>query len=346
MDLKAVMKVARGVGNIALRDIAEPEPAANEIKIAIRAAGICGTDIHIQKDEFKVQPPVVMGHEIAGEIVAVGASVNTGLIGKRVTSETYYKTCGICMYCRRGHANLCLKRLSIGSGVNGGFTNYVIVPASNAHELPPAVDFEAGTLTEPLACVVHGVLAHATIKPGDVAIVAGPGAIGLLTLQVLKAAGATVVLLGTDADERRLQLAKDLGADYTLNVQQTAPDDLIAEITQEGLGADVVYECSGAGAAAQQLLTLVRRQGRYVQIGLFGKPIAWDLDQVCYKELIVTGSNASVPAAWDKALQLLASGAVQTKPLITHRFPVTEWEAAFDVFGAKTGVKTLLTPVM
>jgi L-iditol 2-dehydrogenase len=286
-----------------------------------------------------------MGHEISGEIVAVGEHVASEMIGKRVTSETYYKTCGVCMYCRRGHKNLCLNRLSIGSGVNGGFTNYVIVPASNAHELPQDVDFEAGALTEPLACVVHGVLTHATVKTGDVAIVAGPGAIGLLTLQVLKAAGATVVILGTDVDEYRLKLAEELGADYTLNVQQNTPDDLIADLTQEGLGADVVYECSGAGAAAQQLLSLVRRQGRYVQIGLFGKPIAWDLDQVCYKELIVTGSNASVPAAWDQALKLMSSGAVQTKPLITHRFPVTEWETAFDVFGAKTGVKTLLTPV-
>jgi L-iditol 2-dehydrogenase len=175
-------------------------------------------------------------------------------------------------------------------------------------------------------------------------VIAGPGAIGLLTLQVVKAAGATAIMLGTEADGRRLALARDLGADHVINVQQQSPDALIADRTQEGLGADVVYECSGAGAAAQQLLTLVRRRGRYVQIGLFGKTIAWDLDQVCYKELIVTGSNASVPSAWDKALKLLATGVVQTAPLITHSYPVTDWQQAFDTFDTRAGIKAVLTP--
>ncbi len=339
------MKVASGVGNIEVRDIDEPQPGPNDVKIEIRAAGICGTDIHIYKDEFRSRPPVVLGHEVAGEVVAVGADVDSALRGQSVTSETYFSTCGRCMYCRRGQHNLCLNRLSIGSGVNGGFTRYLIVPATNVHLLPENIDFHEGALTEPLACVVHGVLSSNSVAPGDVAVVAGPGAIGLLTLQVLKAAGATVVMLGTDADALRLELAQDLGADYTVNVQQTPPDALIAQITQEGLGADVVYECSGAGPAAQQLLTLVRRRGRYVQIGLFGQSIAWDLDQVCYKELIVTGSNASVPSAWDKALKLLATGAVKTAPLITHAYDVTDWQKAFDTFAAKTGVKTLLTPV-
>jgi L-iditol 2-dehydrogenase len=343
--MKAVMKVAPGVGQIELREIAEPVPAAGQVKIKVQAAGICGTDLHIYKDEFRSRPPVVLGHEIAGEVVELGAGVQHIPIGMRVTTETYYQTCGACMYCRRGQRNLCLNRLSIGSGVNGGFTQYLVVPATNLHELPTTLDFHSGALTEPLACVVHGVLSDHTVSAGDVAVIAGPGAIGLLTLQVVKACGATVVMLGTNVDESRLALAKELGADYVVNVQAQDPAELVAEITQEGLGADVVYECSGAGAAAQQLLKLVRRRGRYVQIGLFGSPIAWDLDQVCYKELLVTGSNASVPAAWDKAIKLLADGTVQTAPLITDIFPVTEWEQAFQKFDSKAGIKTLLKPV-
>jgi L-iditol 2-dehydrogenase len=343
--LKAVMKVAPGVGNIELRDIDEPEPGPGQVKIKVQAAGICGTDIHIYKDEFRSRPPVVLGHEVAGEVAAVGPQVSGIKPGLRVTTETYYKTCVTCMYCRRGQTNLCLNRLSIGSGVNGGFTQYVIVPATNIHALPPNLDYDAGALTEPLACVVHGVLNTPTVAPGDVAVIAGPGAIGLLTLQVVKAAGATVIMLGTDNDQRRLELAVELGADYILNVQQADPQELIADLTQEGLGADVVYECSGAGPAAAQLLQLVRRRGRYVQIGLFGHPIAWDVDQLCYKELVATGSNASVPSAWDKALKLLAAGVVQTAPLITHVFDVTEWEQAFAAFESKAGVKTLLKPV-
>ena len=346
LNMKALMKVAAGVGNLAIRDIPEPEPQSDQVLIRVKAAGICGTDLHIYHDEFKVRPPVVMGHEIAGIIEAVGSDLGPGLeAGMRVTTETYFSTCGRCRYCRTGHQNLCLNRLSIGSGVNGGFTQYLVVPARNVHELPPDLTFEAGALTEPLACVVHGVLNSNSIAPGDVAVIAGPGAIGLLTLQVLKAAGATVIVLGTDADAERLELAQILGADEVCVVPAGDTEQRVQSLTQEGLGADVVYECAGAGAAARQLLPLVRRGGRYVQIGLFGKSIEWDLDQVCYKELLVTGSNASVPSAWDKALKLLADGSVQTDPLITASYPITEWEAAFEQFNARQGIKTLLTPV-
>ena len=342
--MQALMKVATGVGHLAIRELPIPEPGPHQVLIEIKAAGICGTDLHIYHDEFKTTPPVVLGHEIAGVVAAHGSAVTNLAQGTRVTTETYFSTCGVCRYCREGHANLCLARRSIGSAVNGGFTNYVVVPAANLHRLPANVDFEAGALTEPLACVVHGVLNMETVRAGDVAVIAGPGAIGLLTLQVVRAAGATVVMLGTDADGHRLELARKLGAHYTINVQQSDPAPLIAGITDEGLGADVVYECSGAGPAAQQLLPLVRRRGRYAQIGLFGKPVAWDLDQICYKELTVTGSNASVPSAWTRALRLMAEGVVQTAPLITHRYSVLDWEEAFAGFQAKRGVKTLLIP--
>ena len=343
--MKAVMKVAPGVGNVALQDISEPTAAPGQVRIRVQAAGVCGTDLHIYKDEFRSFPPVVLGHEVAGEVDEVGEGVDGVEVGARVTTETYFSTCGVCRYCRNGQTNLCLNRRSIGSAVNGGFTQYLVVPAKNIHRLPSDIDFQAGALTEPLACVVHGVLSTPTVVPGDVAVIAGPGAIGLLTLQVVKASGATVVMLGTDADEQRLDLARDLGADYTVNVQRQNPAPLVADITPEGLGADVVYECSGAGPAAQQLLELVRRRGRFVQIGLFGKPVAWDLDQICFKELVVTGSNASTPPAWTRALQLLATGSVRTAPLISHVFDVTDWQQAFDTFEARSGIKMILQPV-
>ena len=342
--MKAVMKVERGVGNVELRDIAEPHAGPGQVRIKVAAAGICGTDLHIYKDEYKSWPPVVLGHEVSGVVDELGPGVGGVPIGQRVTTETYFSTCGECRYCRMGRANLCLNRRSIGSAVNGGFTNYVVVPAKNIHRLPDSVDDRAGALTEPLACVVHATLTTPTVAPGDVAVIAGPGAIGLLTLQVVKAAGATAVVLGTSGDEQRLALAQQLGANHIVNVQQADPAALVAELTQEGLGADVVYECSGAGPAAQQLLTLARRGARYVQIGLFGKPVAWDLDQICFRELIVTGSNASVPAAWIHALQLLEGGLVATAPLITAAYPVTDWQQAFDGFERKTAIKTLLIP--
>lgn len=342
--MKAVVKIAPGVGNIEVLDIAEPAVSAGHVKIAVRAAGICGTDLHIYYDEFRSVPPVVLGHEVSGQVAEVGADVERVRVGDRVTTETYFSTCGVCRFCRAGRINLCPNRRSIGSAIDGGFTSYLIVPERNVHLLPDGVSYLAGALTEPLACVVHGALEQPHLVPGDLAVIAGPGAIGLLTLQVVRAAGARVVMLGTDADAHRLEMAKRLGADHVFNVQH---DEVRAAIDGQsaGSGADIVYECSGAGPAATTLLELVRRGGQYAQIGLFGKPVAWDLDAVCYKELSVTGSNASVPSAWERALTLMANRSVVTEPLVSEVFPLTEWRAAFDVFERRSALKTVLKPV-
>jgi L-iditol 2-dehydrogenase len=342
--MKAVVKTAPGVGNVALVDVDEPATPPGHVKIAVKTAGICGTDLHIYYDEFRSWPPVVLGHEVSGEVVEVGDGVRDVTVGDRVTTETYFSTCGVCRFCRTGRINLCPERRSIGSAVNGGFTSYLVVPERNVHRLPDSVSFLAGALTEPLACVVHGALELPKVAPGDLAVIAGPGAIGLLTLQVVKAAGAQVVVLGADADERRLGMATTLGADHTFNVQRDDVSEAIGDLTS-GLGADIVYECSGAGAAATTLLDLVRRGGQYGQIGLFGKPVAWNLDQVCFKELTVTGSNASVPSAWERALALLGQGVVRTETLVTGLFPLREWRAAFDAFEERSGIKTVLCPV-
>ena len=343
--MKAIMKMAPGVGHVEVRDIPEPTLQPGQVKIRVRAAGLCGTDIHIYRDEFRSWPPVVLGHEVAGEIAAVGEGVAGLTPGLRVTTETYFSTCGQCRYCRAGHTNLCLSRRSIGSAVNGGFTDYVVVPARNIHPLPDNVDFRAGALTEPLACVVHATLTTPTVTPGDVAVIVGPGPIGLLTLQVVKAAGARAIVLGVGRDAQRLALACDLGADYAIDVEREDAAALVAAITEQGLGADVVYECAGAGPAAQLALTLVRRRGRYVQVGLFGRPVTFDLDQVVFRELTLTGSNASTPPSWLRALDLLRRGQVQTAPLITHVLPVTAWAEARAVFEAGAGVKTVFEPV-
>ena len=342
--MKAVMKTAPGVGNVEVREIAEPSTPPRHVKIAVQAAGICGTDLHIYYDEYRSWPPVVLGHEVAGCVAEVGSGVERIRPGDRVTTETYFYTCGACHFCRAGRINLCPERRSIGSAVHGGFTSHLVVPERNVHVLPEGIGYLAGALTEPLACVVHGALELPRIVPEDLAVVAGPGAIGLLTAQTIKAAGARVVVLGTDADAHRLHMAAEMGADHVFSVHSDDYRAAIGELS-EGAGADIVYECSCAGASAQGLLELVRRGGQYAQIGLFGKPVAWDLDQVCYKELAVTGSNASVPSAWTRALKLLADGLVKTEPLVSGVFPLTAWRDAFDAFEKKSGLKSVLKPV-
>lgn len=341
----ALQKVARGVGHVELRQVPEPQAGPGQVVLEVAYAGICGTDLHIYDDEFVTDPPVTMGHEVSGHVVAVGTGVEQLKVGDRVTTETYFSICGQCVHCRNGAPNLCLTRRSIGSRVNGAFARYVLVPAHNVHVLPEHLSLKAAALTEPLACCVHNVLGQTGVRAGEVAVVSGPGTIGLLAMQLCKAAGALTVVLGTNVDALRLAQAKELGADAAINVQDPGADvdAYLAELT-DGRGADVVFECAGAAPSAAQCLRLVRRRGRYGQVGLFGKPIPLDFDQICYKELVMTGSNATVPWSWQRAIDIASRGQIALEPLVSDTFPLAQWETAFDKFRSKQGFKTMLTP--
>ena len=218
-----------------------------------------------------------------------------------------------------------------------------MVPAKNLYRVPDEVDLESAALTEPLACTVHGVLSVAKVQAGDNVAITGPGPIGLLALQLAKGAGATVVLLGTAVDHARLDLAKQLGADHTLDATGVSDLPTLVQDLLHAEGADLVIECSGAGPAADALLRLVRRGGRFCQMGLFGQPVCWNHDLVCYKELTVTGTNASVPSAWPRALKLMAEGRVKVRRLVTHRFSLRGQFAGQPQRDAVPGLEAALT---
>ena len=340
--MKGVAKLRAGVRQVGLLDAPEPTAIPGHLVIEVTAAGLCGTDAHIYHNEYPCRPPVILGHEVAGKVVDVASDVTRCATGSSVTSEPYFTLCGLCPYCRAGMPNHCPQRASIGSGVNGAFARYVLVPERSVHVLPEGVDEWAGALTEPLACCVHA-LENSKVEPGDVAVITGPGAIGLMMLQVVRAAGAQALVIGTNTDEARLDLARQLGADEVLIVSRDDLQSSVAERT-DGLGADVAFECSGAGPGAQTALDLVRHRGRYVQVGLFGRPVLWDLEQVCIKEVQVQGTFATVASSWRKALALLRSGQLQTAPLISHRLPLDEWQQAFDLFERREGVKIVFSP--
>ncbi len=339
--MEAVVKFAQGPGNVEYRHVLEPIAGPNQVKVEVKAAGVCGTDLHIYNDEYPANPPVVLGHEFSGVVAECGPGATAFSPGHRVTSRTFFSTCGRCRYCHTGRNNLCPDRLSIGSGVNGAFARYVVVPEGLLHHLPDKVSFQAGALCEPLSCTVHSVVETTHVSTGENVLVIGPGAIGLLTLQVAKACGARVTVLGTAADGARLRLARDLGAD---EVVLTGQLDELAERCRDG-GFDAVLECSGSEGGVQAGLRLVRKAGRYTQVGLTGKNVSIDIDQIVYKEIQFSGSFAQKWSAWDTALRLLDSGAVLTEPLVSHRFPLSDWERAFDTFVRKEGVKIVLEPV-
>lgn len=343
--MKGLFKTAPGDGNMEIRDTEIPRPGPGQVLLEVKAAGICGSDLHIYhwNIAYKMNPPMIAGHEFSGVIAECGEGVEGWEPGARVTAEPSAIICGECRYCRTGAYNLCAERRVMGYWVNGVFAEYVTADARRLHRLPDTIGFDEGALTEPFACCVHGVHELTGIEAGDFVAITGPGAIGLLCAQLAKAEGAVVAVIGTDADRARLAAAKALGADYCFSLDGTDPVQAIQDLT-EGYGADVVLECSGAAPAAAMGLELARRQGKYTQVGLFGKPITLDFERIAYKELKVTGTISQRWTAWKRAIALMAQRKVNLKAVISDKFPLTEWKAAFDKFEAKEGLKILLDP--
>lgn len=342
--MKALVKTAHGFGNLEIQQKPEPVPAEKQVKIKVKYAGICGSDIHTYEGHYKVGVPVTLGHEFSGEIVEVGPGVKFFKVGDRVTSETTFYVCGECDYCKSNDYNLCNHRKGLGTQQDGGFTNYLIAREESVHLLPEQVDYRSAAMTEPLACTHHAV-AKTKVNEGDLAVVIGPGPIGLLTAQVAKSRGAKVLITGLTNDQVRLNKAKDLGIDYVINSQKEDLKQVVDELT-DGYGADIVYECSGAVPAARQGLDLLRKKGQYSQVGLFATPeISFDLEKIIQKEIRIVGSRSQKPEDWEPSLALMNEGKVNAKALVTHEFDITEWDKAYQAIKSGEAIKVLLTPV-
>ncbi len=337
--MKAVVKLAED--KIELVDIPEPVPGPNQVKVMVKATGICGTDIY---GYSALRPPVVLGHEVSGEVVEVGGGVKEFKVGDRVTSETTAYICGKCKFCRSKDYNLCSHRRGLGSKANGAFAEYFVIRQMSIHKLPPNVDFSSGALSEPLACATHAVMEQAKVLKGEVVLVLGPGPLGLLVAQVAKAEGAMVVVCGVIGDDYRLALAKKLGADKTINLQNRDIGEFLKKLT-DGYGADVVFECSGAPSAVPSGLELVRKKGRYIQVGIVHRVIAFDFDHILFdKEITLVGSHTQKPSAWIKALELMREGKVDPGSLVTDKLPLTEWKEGFRRAKERDSVKVVLYP--
>lgn len=319
-----------GPGSVALTDRQLRPVGTGLVRVRVAATGVCGTDVHIGCDEYASEPPVTMGHEISGTVTEVGEGVDSYWVGRRVACETYFSACEECRYCRDGRRNLCSRRRSLGSFEDGGFAAEVVLPARNLHEVPAAVDATAAALCEPLACVCQCLLDPPRIAPGDRVVVIGPGAMGLLSVQVAMAQGAEVTCAGLPADVRRLEVARDLGASTLTQIDDDA--------------YDVVIECSGSGGGIAAALRAAARGGRVVQVGIRGVPVEVPWDLILYKELEISSGFASTPGSWRRAMALLDSGQVDLAPLVSHVVPLVEWERAFGLVGSTEAIKVVIDP--
>ncbi|MCK4244752.1 MAG: alcohol dehydrogenase catalytic domain-containing protein, partial [Candidatus Omnitrophica bacterium] len=213
----ALVKLSHKKDDFELMEVPEPIPEADQIKVKVKKTGICGTDIYGYQ---AVKAPVILGHETSGVVVAKGKNVKGIQIGERVTTETTVSICGKCRFCQTKDYNLCSNRKGLGSAANGAFAEYFSIRKESIHKLPSNVDFAAGSLCEPLACAVHAVAEQAKVSSGEIVLIFGPGPFGLLVAQVVNSLGAKVIICGKEGDEKRLRLAKLLGAEVVVNLKK------------------------------------------------------------------------------------------------------------------------------
>jgi L-iditol 2-dehydrogenase len=344
--MPALVKTQKGDGFLELREVPVPTPGLGEVLIAVKACGICGTDVHVRHDEFPYWPPVILGHEFTGTIVALGPEVSRYQVGERVVGEPHTQACGHCYLCRTGNVQICPTKRSPGWGIDGAFTKYLKMPEKLLHRIPAHMTDEEAAVVEPTANTVHDVIERAKIEAGDFVVVLGPGPIGLLAGLTARAGGARhIVIIGTPADEAvRLKKARELGFETVVNVAEANPADVVRDLTG-GIGADLVIECSGAAPAIASTVDLVRKKGRICAIGLTGKPnIQFPWDKAATKVVDLIFNMSTSYTSWDRTINLIATGKIPAGQVVSHAFPLAEWEKAFEELEAQRTLKVLLVP--
>ena len=342
--MKALVKYSSGDGFVELREVPRPEINEDEVLIKVTACGICGSDVHIRHDEFKNYPPVIMGHEFSGEIVEVGEKAKRWKPGDRIVSELHIKACGVCRLCRTGNYHICPEKRPLGSGADGAFAEYIKVPSWLLHRIPDSLPYEEAALTEPVAICIHCILESTGVKPEDFVVILGPGPIGLLSAQVVKAAGAgKVMITGTSADKNlRLRIARELNIDCVVNIEEEALLKKLHNLTG-GTGADLVVEASGSETGINQAIAMVRRGGRIAALGMTKqKKVNINWNEGIIKRINLTLPFSSNYTSWENALSMMAGNKIKVRPLITHKMPLDNWEKGFKLVEQGKTAKALL----
>ncbi len=338
--MKALQKWGDGKQGMSVREVPEPKVGPNDLLVEVGAVGICGSDLHIWRDEKEHRRPVTLGHEFSGVIIGKGASISDQWqIGDRICGD--------------------LETLEgrVGTHVNGAYAPRLALPQQLAHRLPDNLSFEEGALIEQVTCMSHAAMYRSRINPADFVVITGPGPIGLTMLQIVNLFSPRAVLVtGLKDDARRLEKAKELGANYVCYSE----DDPVQQVLRltNGEGADVVLDCSGGEAAITQATRMVKNGGWVTIIGLWGHNLEVNLDKVPYNNLTVRGSwgwagmeyaDQAVRMAtgwhsWERALKIMAMGKIKLDPIITGRIRLEEWREAFERLEIKQEIKVMMYP--
>ncbi len=330
-------------------DFPAPAPADDEVVVRVHACGICGSDIHgWDGSTGRRRPPLIMGHEASGEIVATGPRVTGWRAGDRVTFDSTI-SCGACRFCAEGQVNLCDNRRVVGVAPveyrqHGAFAEQLAIPARILYKLPDTLPYDQAAMVEPVSIAVHAVQ-RTKIAAGSTAVVIGSGMIGLLVIQALRWAGAKQVV-AVDLADNRLELARRLGATHTINSGREDAAAIVANLTG-GLGADTAFEVVGFTPTLNLALATLKRGGTCVLVGnLSPKTQDFPLQAVVTKEITITGSCASA-GEYPLCLDLIARGVIDVKPMIEAVVPLAEGAGWFEKLSAKDGgkyMKVILAP--
>lgn len=336
-------------GKLAIREMPTPTPGPEEMLLRVRSCAVCGSDLRIfRHGNPRVKLPQVIGHEIAGEVEAVGPGLESFRPGDRVAVGADVP-CGVCDFCRRGLGNNCPINYAIGYQFPGGFADRILLNATTirygpVHLIPQGLSFEEAALAEPLACCLNG-LELSALAPGETVVVIGAGPVGGMLVRLARALGAARIILA-QRSPGRLEMARRFGADALVATQQ---EDLVERVLQEtgGQGADLVITACASPEAQQQAPLLARNRGRINFFGGLPKgapAISLDSNLVHYKELFIHGSHGSVPRHHRAALGMIAHGQVKVSDLISHRFPLDRISEAFQAVESRAGMKVLVNP--
>lgn len=338
--MKALSKLKAEPG-IWMTDVPKPELGHNDVMIKIRKTAICGTDVHIYNwDEWSqktIPVPMVVGHEYIGEIVAIGQEVKGFKIGDRVSGEGHI-TCGHCRNCRGGRTHLCRNTIGVGVNREGCFAEYLVIPAFNAFKIPDNIPDEIAAIFDPFGNAVHTALSFNLV--GEDVLVSGAGPIGIMAAAVCRHVGARHVVI-TDVNDYRLELAKKMGVSRAVNVSRENLKDVMNELGMKE-GFDVALEVSGAPAAFQTMLDTMNHGGRIALLGIPPASMATDWSQVIFKGLFIKGIyGREMFETWYKMATLIQSG-LDLSPIITHQFPIDEFQKGFDIMRSGQSGKVIL----
>ena len=320
-----------------------PSPGPDEVLIRVAGCGVCHTDLHYidhGTPTFK-EPPLILGHEISGRVEAVGKRVADKRPGDRVLAVAV-TTCGVCTACREGRENICAHSCMLGNTVDGGFAEYVVVPAKDTFHLPGEIPLVEGSIiADAITTPYHAVVNRGEVRPGDAVVVFGCGGVGLNVVQMATALGGRVVAV--DVSDAKLEWARRLGAEATVN--PTSVDRLDKELRKlTGGGARVAFEVVGKAATQEQALNALATGGRLVLVGYSPETMSLNAGRVMFRELEVVGSLGCRPVDYPRAIEMVRRGQINLADLVTHRFPLEEIGQALDTLRSGDAIRVVVKP--